>query len=634
MALRLYNTLTGEIDDFKPISNQCVTLYTCGPTVYDYPHVGNWASFLYWDILVRVLIANGYNVERVMNITDVGHLVSDADEGEDKLEKGARREGKTAWEVAEYYAEDFMNGMQKLGLILPEHITKATDYIDQQLALVRTLKEKGYTYQTTDGIYFDTSKFPRYASFAHLDLAAQKAGARVEQNDEKRQPWDFALWKFTPAGQKRDMEWETPGDLLDISQESGIWNLESVKKAAPTAISYIMGQGEITLSDIEAIGGKIEQITPAGHLCVTFPLENAAEFEKLVTNKMTPGFWNEYLGSEKPVFIFKHKDGKTERFELDDTTEEKIRKLGNRFNNNQDDNPKENVWDWLKGNSWYANSPQLHSSFIIHDSAGKSRMGFPGWHLECSAMAMDILGETIDIHTGGIDHIPVHHTNEIAQSEAATGKRFANYWLHNNHLKIDGGKISKSLGNGYTLQDLEQRGFSALDLRMFVLQSQFINEGNFTFDNLLAAKNRLRSWQGYAALRHQTQDSLSTNNTEEFKNLLSANDNIVDSLNDNLNTPLALSNIDEAFSQLDNQPLQDIDRQSLMKLLAAIDQLLGLQLLETTPDITDAQKQLIAERESARANKDWQRSDELRDMLKNSGVTVRDTQFGPVWGYA
>ena len=287
MTLKLQNTLTGKLDDFIPISNEKVTLYTCGPTVYDYPHVGNWSSFLYWDILVRTLIANGYNVERVMNITDVGHLVSDADDGEDKLEKGAAREGKTAWEIAEFYAEDFVHGMEALGLIAPEHLVKATDYIPEQLELVRALKDKGYTYQTTDGIYFDTAKFPNYAKFAHLDLAAQKAGARVEANDEKRQAWDFALWKFTPAGQKRDMEWETPADLLEL---------------------------------------------PA------------------------------------------------------------------------DDTPV---------------------------------MGFPGWHLECSAMAMNILGDTIDIHTGGIDHIPVHHTNEIAQSEAASGKRFANYWLHNNHLKIE-----------------------------------------------------------------------------------------------------------------------------------------------------------------------------------------------------
>ena len=483
MTLKLQNTLSGEIDDFKPLNGDTVTLYTCGPTVYDYPHVGNWASFVYWDILVRTLLANGYTVNRVMNITDVGHLVSDADDGEDKLEKGAKREGKTAWEVAEFYAEDFMEGMQKLGLLLPEHITKATDYIDQQLALVRTLKDKGYTYQTSDGIYFDTSKFPRYARFAHLDLAAQKAGARVEQNEQKRQPWDFALWKFTPYGQIRDMEWETPVDLLEPTQS----------------------------------GNKV--------------------------------------------------------------------------------------------------------------------MGFPGWHLECSAMAMDLLGETIDIHTGGIDHIPVHHTNEIAQSEAATDKQFAKYWLHNNHLKIDGGKISKSLGNGYTLQDIATRGFSPLDLRMFILQSQFTSEGNFTFENLEAAKNRLNNWRAYAALRHQTMDRLNNNNDDEFENLLSSSNAVKDALNDNLNTPLALSVIDEAFDKLDNQPLQDINRHALVALLTTIDDLLGLQLLTSTPDITEAQKQLITEREQVRQNKDWQRSDELRDELAQAGVTVRDTRFGPVWGY-
>lgn len=489
MTLKLQNTLTGEIDEFQPLNEGVVTLYTCGPTVYDYPHVGNWTSFLYWDILVRALIANGYNVERVMNITDVGHLVSDADDGEDKLEKGAKRESKTAWEVAQFYTTDFMEGMAKLGLIIPEHITRATEYIPQQLALVRKLKELGCTYQTTDGIYFDTSKFPEYASFAHLDLAAQKAGARVEQNDEKRQPWDFALWKFTPAGQKRDMEWETPSDLLELPQEDA---------------------------------------TPI--------------------------------------------------------------------------------------------------------------MGFPGWHLECSAMAMDILGETIDIHTGGIDHIPVHHTNEIAQSEAATGKRFANYWLHNNHLKIDGGKVSKSLGNGYTLQDLEERGFSPIDLRMFVLQSQFISEGNFTFDNLQAAQNRLANWRNYAALRHQTHDRLNNdcdkNDSDNYISLLATSGAVKEALSDNLNTPLALSIIDEAFDRLDNQPLQNVHRHGLMELINAIDEMLGLQLITTTPDITDDQKRIILERERARDAKDWAKSDQLRDQLLTDGIAVRDTQYGTIWSYS
>lgn len=487
--MRFHNTLTGELDDFSPINDDVVTLYTCGPTVYDYPHIGNWASFLYWDILVRTLLANGYSVKRVMNITDVGHLASDADEGEDKLEKGAKRENKTAWEVAEFYAEDFMNGVEKLGLIMPEHITKATDYINQQLNLARKLKELGYTYQTTDGIYFDTSKFASYADFAHLDLEAQKAGARVQQNNEKRQPWDFAIWKFTPTGQKRDMEWETPADMLDLPQDPG-----------------------------------------------------------------------------KPI------------------------------------------------------------------------MGFPGWHLECSAMAMDILGETIDIHTGGIDHIPVHHTNEIAQSEAVTGKRFANYWLHNNHLKIDGGKISKSLGNGYTLNDLEDRGFTPMDLRMFVLQSQFVNEGNFTFDNLQSAHNRLANWRNYAALRHQTHDRLNNdcdkNDSENYISLLATSGAVKEALNDNLNTPLALSIVDEAFDRLDNQPLQNIHRHGLMELLNTVDELLGLQLVDGTPDITDNQKRLILERERVREAKDWTKSDVLRDELLAEGVSVKDTKFGAVWSYA
>lgn len=488
MTLRLHNTLAGELEEFTPIKNDVVTLYTCGPTVYDYLTVGNWSAYIYWDTLVRVLQTDGYNVERVMNLTDVGHLVSDADEGEDKLEKGAKREGKTAWQVAEFYTQDFMDGMAKLGLIIPEHITKATDYIPQQLALVRRLKQLGYTYQTTDGIYFDTSKFPKYADFAHLDLEAQKAGARVEQNNEKRQPWDFALWKFTPAGKIRDMEWETPEDLLELSWQDG-----------------------------------------------------------------------------EPI------------------------------------------------------------------------MGFPGWHLECSAMAMDIFGPTIDIHTGGIDHITVHHTNEIAQSEAATGQQFANYWLHNNHLKIDGGKISKSLGNGYTLQDIEARGFSPLDLRMLVLQGQYVSEGNFTFENLQAAKNRLKNWRNYAALRHQTHDRLNNDNdkndTDNYISLLATGGAVKEALNDDLNTPLALSIVDEAFDRLDNQPLQNIHRHGLVSLLSIIDEVLGLQLLDTTPDITDSQKRTIIERERARDAQNWARSDELRDELLAKNIAIRDTKYGTVWSY-
>ncbi len=489
MTLKLHNTLTKKLDEFKPIQDERVTLYTCGPTVYNYLHVGNWAAYVYWDTLVRTLIASGYQVERVMNITDVGHLVSDADDGEDKMEKGARREGKTAWEIAEMYSEDFLAGMEKLGLLPPEHLVKATEFIPQQLDLVRILKEKGYTYQTSDGIYFDTDKFPAYADFARLDLDAQKAGARVEANEQKRQAWDFALWKFTEQGKTRDMEWETPGDLLDLPPKEG-----------------------------------------------------------------------------EPV------------------------------------------------------------------------MGFPGWHLECSAMAMSILGPTIDIHTGGIDHIPVHHTNEIAQSEAASGMKFANYWLHNNHIKSDGTKISKSLGNGYTLQDLAKHGFSPIDYRMFVLQSQFTNEGNFTFDNLEAAKNRLANWRNYAALRHQTHASLNSDDAKndggKFVSLQASAGAVREALQNNLNTPDALRIVDEAFAKLDNKPLSNIHQHGLIEFIDTVDELLGLQLASTTPDINDDAKRLLLERQRVREAKDWTKSDELRDALLVKGITVKDTPSGSVWNYA
>ena len=553
MALKLHNTLTGHTDDFVPLSENKVTLYTCGPTVYDFPHVGNWTSFVYWDILVRTLLAEGYTVERVMNITDVGHLVSDADDGEDKLEKGARREGKTAWEIAEFYAEDFMNGMEQLGMVMPEHLVKATDFIPQQLDLVRVLKEKGYTYQTTDGIYFDTSKFPTYADFARLDLEAQKAGARVEVNNEKRQPWDFALWKFTPAGEKRDMQWQTPDDLLGLPP-------------------YVPTSGHEPHT-IQANG--IERVV------------RESEHQEEI--------------AQKQFFA----DAESQR---------------------QDPRTSAATWQ-ATGEADDASGE--HSNKV---------MGFPGWHLECSAMAMNILGSTIDIHTGGIDHIPVHHTNEIAQSEAASGQKFANYWLHNNHLKIDGGKVSKSLGNGYTLHDLADRGFDAMDLRMFILQSQFTNEGNFTFDNLAAAKNRLSNWRSYAALRHQTHDRLDDDTTKRSDDgtvsLVAGGDALREALANNLNTPEALKIIDTSFARLDTIPLERIHQHGLISFIEAIDELLGLQLAAHSPDIDDKTKRLILERRHARDNHDWQTSDRLRDELLKEGIAIRDTPYDTIWLYS
>lgn len=522
MTLRFHNTLTGRVDEFVSQTENKALIYTCGPTVYDNPHIGNWVAYIYWDVLVRTLIANNYEVNRVMNITDVGHLTSDADEGEDKLEKGARRENKTAWEIAETYTQIFLDGMQKLNMIMPTTIAKATDFIPQQIDLIRKLKQAGYTYRISDGIYYDTSKFPTYADFAHLNLDELKAGARVEYNTEKRNISDFALWKFTPAGEKRDMEWDTPADLLDF--------------------------------DIGVHGNHLQP-----------------DFDKTSGLSSKP---------ERSLIVM------------------------------NDD---------------------------IETRTNYTPKGFPGWHLECSAISLSLLGKTIDIHTGGIDHIPVHHTNEIAQSEAATGVRFVNYWLHNNHLKVNGTKISKSLQNGYTLQDLEDKGFSMQDFRMFVLQGNYKSEGNFTIENLTAAKNRLDNWRNIAALRHQTHDDLQpdANITDNSKVVPSfaVRQAIIETISNDLDTPKTLQLIDEVFMQITKSRLENISQPALVEVLETIDELLGLELINSTPDITDEAKRIILERRNARENKNWKVSDELRDNLLKMNIAIRDTEHSTVWEY-
>jgi len=266
-----------------------------------------------------------------------------------------------------------------------------------------------------------------------------------------------------------------------------------------------------------------------------------------------------------------------------------------------------------------------------------TKMGFPGWHLECSAIVMSTLGETIDIHTGGIDHIPVHHTNEIAQSEAATDKKFSNFWLHNNHIKSNGTKLSKSLGNGYSLQDLEKLGFNALDYRMFAIQSHYRSEANFSIDNLQAAHNRLHNWRNVAALRHQTHDTIDNDddkdNDETKLSLYATAKAIVESLEDDLDTPKTLTIIDEAFSKLSKAKTGDIHQHSLIQLLETIDELLGLDLVISTPDIDDGTKKEIIHRQHVRTNQDWKESDKIRIAIEKSGITVRDTAHGPIWEY-
>ena len=451
--MKLYNTLTRRVEDFIPQDPKRVKMYTCGPTVYSFAHVGNFTSYVYWDLLVRTLQLNGWTVDRVLNITDVGHLTSDADDGEDKMEKGARREGKTVWEIAEMYMNDYLENFRALNLVEPTNICRATDFIEEDKKLVDALDKKGMLYDTTDGLYYDTSKFPTYAEFAHLDLDHLKAGARVDFNSEKKNVSDFAVWKWIRDGEDHAMQWEYRG-----------------------------------------------------------------------------------------------------------------------------------------------------------------RMGYPGWHLECATIIHEKLGETIDIHTGGIDHIPVHHTNEIAELEGAFGKKMSNFWLHNNFITIDGEKISKSLGNVYDFRDLAEKGFSHLDYKMWVLQGHFQSERNFSFTDLAAAKQRLLNYRNFAALRWQ----------KDATDLSSVKSAILEQLNNNLNSA-------GAFAELDKVLTKNVPDDDFIKFL---DQAFGLNIEETTPDISEELKQKIAERFEAKKARDFAKADALRGEIAKEGIVLLDGAGGSIWQYA
>ncbi len=444
--LKIYNTPTHKVEEFKP-RGDVVKIYTCGPTVYNYAHIGNFASYIYWDLLVRTLKIDGYKVKRVLNFTDVGHLTSDGDDGEDKLEKGARREGKSAFEVAEMYIDAYKKDFNLLNLTEPDVWARATDYIEEDKAAVDKMTEKGFTYETTDGVYYDTSKFEKYAGFAGLDLEGLKAGARVEFSEEKKNAADFAVWKFIQPGEKHEMRWD-------------------------------------------------------------------------------------YLG----------------------------------------------------------------------------RPGYPGWHLECSTIIEKELGEPIDIHTGGIDHVPVHHTNEIAQTYAISGHELSRYWMHCNFITIDGERISKSLGNTYTLADLAERGYEPMDFKMWTLQGHYQGTRNFTFDSLDGAKTRRLNWRNRIALCYQ-------------KEIISSGafDKILEAVNNNLNSA-------EAFAIIDNSELSFEDWKK-------VDELFGLNLINDSPDINDETRALIEERAYARAIKDFAKSDKIRDELSAKGIAVRDAVGGAIWEY-
>lgn len=464
--IKLYNTSSRKLETFKPLGGE-VKIYTCGPTVYSEPHIGNYAAYTYWDLLVRALKVNGFKVKRVLNLTDVGHLVSDGDEGEDKLEKGAEREGKTPFEVADYYIKVYLDNYAKMEFLPADVVARATDYIEADKSAVDLMTEHGFTYETTDGIYFDTTKFADYAKFARLDLAGLQAGARVGFSSEKRNASDFAVWKFIQPGEKHAMRWD-------------------------------------------------------------------------------------YLG----------------------------------------------------------------------------RPGYPGWHLECSTIIHEVLGEPIDIHTGGVDHIPVHHSNEIAQSYAAYGHNLSRFWLHCDFITIDGQKISKSLGNTYTLEDLEERGFSAMDYKMWLLSGHYQGTRNFTFDSLEAAKNRRLNWRNRIASLLQSAGPVALSSPKIDDNFggrppsappADGFDRILSAVNDNLNSA-------EAFAMIDNSELGLDDWQK-------IDELFGLRLVADSPDLTAEISGLMREREEAREKKDFARADEIRDELARRGVSLKDTPSGAVWQY-
>ena len=450
-SLRLYDNFTRSLRAFEPLKEGEVGLYTCGPTVYDYQHVGNFRTFLFEDVLKRVLEWNGYRVRHVMNITDVGHLTSDADTGEDKMEKGARRTGKTAWEIAKLYTDAFLADMQLLNLELPTILCRATDHIVEQIAFVADIEKNGYTYRTSDGVYFDTSKQPEYGYLARLDRAGMDAGHRVELG-EKRSATDFALWKFSAPGEQRQMEWPSP------------WGV-----------------------------------------------------------------------------------------------------------------------------------------------------GFPGWHIECSAMAQKYLGDYFDIHCGGEDHIPIHHTNEIAQTEARVGTRLANFWMHGYFLLSNDAKMAKSDGKFLRLQTLLDRGYDPLAYRYLCLTAHYRSQLNFTWEALDAAAtglDRLRS--GVFALAEGGEPDRGY--VERFTT----------HINDDLNLPRALAVAWEVLRG-------DLPAANRKATLLAFDRVFGLGLASWQPKaeiIPEAVNTIAAARAAARDSKQWAEADRLRAELHAAGWEMEDRADG------
>lgn len=465
MDITLFNTLGREKQAFKPIIPGKAGLYTCGPTVYDYQHIGNFRTFLFEDFLKRVLLYNGYDVTHIMNITDVGHLVSDADDGEDKMEKGSARTGKSVWEIAEYYTGFFMDDAKALNILPPTKYTKATEYIEEQIDMVKCLEDKGYTYKTGDGVYFDTSKLNDYGKLANLDIEGLEEGSRIEFINEKKNKTDFALWKFSPKDEnkQRQMEWDSP---------------------------------------------------------------------------------------------------------------------------------------WGKG--------------------------FPGWHIECSAMSRKFLGDTFDIHCGGIDHVPIHHTNEIAQSEACTGKPFVHYWLHGAFLEEESGKMSKSKGEFLRLKLLIDKGYSPMDYRYLCLGTHYRKRLLFSWDILNQAKtanSRLRN--RIKILKEQTSNAKSANDSASGKKY---KEKFLAAVNDDLNMAEALAVVWDTLKDENVSPAEKLE------LVYDFDKVLGLDLEKEEEkkelDVPEEIMKMVNDRIAAKKAKDFKLADELRDKVKSLGYEIVDKKDG------
>lgn len=497
---KIFNTLTRKIEEFKPLEDDVVKFYACGPTVYDFAHIGNLRAYIAEDLLRRVLEMNGFKVIHVMNITDVGHLTSQADEGEDKVEMSARKQQKTAWEIAEFYTKAFFEDIETLNIKKPNIIPKATEHIKEMMEIIKVLMEKDYTYFTSDGIYFDTSKFLNYGKLTNMDFKRLnrylKVGARVPFNPEKKNITDFALWKFSPKDVKRQMEWE-----------------------------------------------------------FSFEVKNKEDLEKL----------------------------------------EKI--------------SKENPNVKLDGNK----------ATII---------GFPGWHIECSAMSTKYLGETFDIHAGGVDHIPIHHTNEIAQSESYTGKKFVNYWFHVNFLIVEGKKMSKSLGNYYTLKDLLNKGYSWREIRYLLLSAHYRKKLNFTFSSLEASKKTVNRLKEILTKLKQVNREIGVEiNTEEIKS------KIFEALNNDLDISLALSIFWKFLRSIKIEKISRKSAEKAIDLILWFDQALGLKLDEFLKEEIDKEVfELIKERERLRKEGKFEEADKIRDFLREKyKIALEDTEFGTIW---